>query len=112
MSNANQSAERESFWRDVLTRFGTSGLSVRAFCLAGGFGKSSFYAWRRVLAEGDAATSQPAFLPVTVRPEPASSSSALSLELRDGRVLRFGDALPAERIAAVIHALESAEVRS
>jgi hypothetical protein len=47
---------------------------------------------------------------VMIRPESAVSAG-VSLELRDGRVLRFGDSLPAERIAAVVHALESAEVR-
>jgi hypothetical protein len=48
---------------------------------------------------------------MTIRPEPALLSSGLSLELRDGRVLRFGDSLPAERIAAVVHALESTACR-
>jgi len=100
-------SEREKLWRDVLAEFGTSGLSVRAFCLARGLSKSTFYAWRQILAEGDAASSPPAFLPVTIRPEPSATSAGLSLELRDGRVLRFGDTLPAERIASVIHALES-----
>ena len=106
-----RSLERERFWRDVMSRFGASGLSVKAFCRARGLGEPSFYAWRRTLAERDAAASRPAFLPVTIRPESSSTSSDLSLELRNGRVLRFGDALPAERIAAVIRALES-EVRS
>jgi hypothetical protein len=96
-----------------MAEFGTSGLSVRAFCLARSLSKSSFYAWRGILAEGDAATSQPAFLPVTIqRPSSAAASAGLSLELRSGRVLRFGDALPAERIAAIVEALEAAEVRS
>ncbi len=112
MSNTDRSGDREAFWRDVMARVETSGLSVRAFCLAEGLGKSRFYAWRRILAERDAAaSSQPAFVPVTIRPEPFRANAGLSLELRDGRVLRFGDTLPAERIAAVIHALESAEVR-
>ena len=105
---AKWSAEREAFWRDVMARFDTSGQSVPAFCRAGGIGRSTFYAWRQTLAKRDAATSQPAFVPVRIRPESSLLSSGLSLELRDGRVLRFGDALPAERIAAVVHALESA----
>ena len=81
-----------------------------------GLSEPSFYAWRRTLAarDGGARTRPakcPAFLPVMIRPEQSSTTSGLSLELRSGRVLRFGDALPAERIAAVIRALES-EVRS
>jgi transposase-like protein len=107
--------ERETFVRQVMAQFEASGLSVRAFCRAGGFGKSAFYVWRRMLSKHAATTpqpasepaSQPAFLPVTIHPEPSASSVGLSLELRDGRMLRFGDSLPAERIAAVIHALES-----
>jgi hypothetical protein len=105
---AKWNAKRESFWRDVMARFEKSGLSVRAFCLAEGIGKSPFYVWRELLAERDAAASPPAFVPVTVRPESLPVNSGLSLELRDGRILRFGDSLPAERIVAVVRALESA----
>ena len=108
---AKWNAEREAFWREVMARFETSGQSVPAFCRAGGLGRSTFYAWRQILAKRDAAAPQPAFVPMTIRPEPALLSSGLSLELRDGRVLRFGDSLPAERIAAVVHALESAACR-
>lgn len=111
MANTKRSMEREKFWRETLARFRTSGQSVRAFCLARGIGEQSFYAWRRILAERDATASQPAFLPVTIRPESLSAASGLSLELGSGRVLRFGDALPAERIAAIVQALESVEVR-
>jgi len=107
MSNA----ARESFWRDVMTRFGTSGMRVPAFCLAEGISRSAFYGWRRILAAGDPPAVQPAFLPMTIRPELSAPSAGLSLELRDGRMLRFGDSLPAERIAAVVHALESAACR-
>lgn len=110
MANTKPSLEREKFWRDVMARFDTSGMPVSAFCPAEGISRSAFYAWRRILAERDASVPQPEFLPVTIRPE-SSASVGLSLELRDGRVLRFGDALPAERIAAVVHALESAGVR-
>ena len=115
MANTKRSVEREKFWRDVMSRFDRSGLSARAFCAARGLSEPSFYAWRRILAERDGGgrtrpAERPAFLPVMIRPEPSSTTSGLSLELRSGRVLRFGDALPAERIAAVIRALES-EVR-
>jgi hypothetical protein len=109
MANTKPSLEREKFWRDMMARFDASGMPVSAFCPAEGISRSGFYAWRRILAERDASTPQPEFLPVTIRP--ASASVGLSLELRDGRVLRFGDALPAERIAAVVHALEAAGVR-
>jgi transposase len=39
----------EPFWRDLITRWKTSGQSVAAFCAARGVSQASFYAWRKRL---------------------------------------------------------------
>jgi transposase-like protein len=122
MAKRRQSGEREVFWRDVVARFGTSGLSVRAFCRREKLHESAFYFWRRTLAERDppevrhGGTSkrtavQPTFLPVTIRREASSRPAALSLELPSGSVLRFGETMPIERVAELIRALEPAACR-
>jgi transposase len=116
MANTMRSREREAFWRDVPARFRTSGLSVRAFCRREKLHESAFYFWRRTVSERDAGSTpptkrppvpqprRPAFLPVTIRS--ASGGSGLTLELPNGAVLRFNDAMPVERIAALVRALE------
>jgi len=46
-----KSAEKERRWREVLKRWGQSGLSVRRLCALEEISEPSFYAWRRWLAE-------------------------------------------------------------
>lgn len=116
MANKNRSGEREAYWRDVVARFRTSGLSVRAFCRREKLQESAFYFWRRTLADRDGKlatkprptskrATRPAFLPVAIRS--ASGGSGLTLELPSGGVLRFNESMPVERVAALIRALEA-----
>ena len=42
-------AERKQFWRDAITAFATSGLSVREFCRRHGLHEKRFYTWRKHL---------------------------------------------------------------
>lgn len=118
MANKNRSGEREAYWRDVVARFRTSGLSVRAFCRREKLQESAFYFWRRTLADRDdklppksrptsKRAARPAFLPVTIRRDASSPTSALTLELPSGSMLRFNEAMPVERVAALIRALEA-----
>lgn len=118
MANKNRSGEREAYWRDVVKRFGASGLSVRAFCRREKLVETAFYFWRRTLAERDGKlptksrttskrVARPAFLPVTIRRD-ALPTSGLTLELPSGAVLRFNESLPVDRIAALVRALEAA----
>jgi len=119
MANKNRSGEREAFWRDVVARFRTSELSVRAFCRREKLVETAFYFWRRTLAERDGKlptksrptskrAARPAFLPVTIRHDASLPTSGLTLELRGGGVLRFSDTMPVERVAELIRALEAA----
>src|SRR6266478_7502922 len=92
MSTVSQRrASQEQFWRAMLRRWHSSGLSVRAFCEEHGLAVPTFYAWRRTLAERKAAVG---FVPVRVIPEPepqamvAGPASGLELVLGADRVLR------------------------
>ena len=60
---------REQFWRRTFRSWEAGGLGVRAFCAERGLAESAFYFWRQELRRRDAAT-PPAFVPVTVRPDP------------------------------------------
>ena len=48
-SPPTNSSDRTQFWRDTVSAFAASGLSVRAFCLARGLAEKRFYTWRRTL---------------------------------------------------------------
>lgn len=50
-----RSVEKERYWREVIDGWRRSGGSVRQWCSAGHISEPSFYSWRRVLAERDAA---------------------------------------------------------
>ena len=91
-TNTFRSSGKEQYWRRMMRLWRSSGLSVRAFCEEQGFSQPSFYAWRRTLAERDAAVAP--FVPVRIATEPPESSksdglaSAVELVLNDGRRLR------------------------
>ena len=46
---------KERFWRQHLAAWRRSGRGVRDYCRSAGLSEPSFYAWRRVLAERQAA---------------------------------------------------------
>ena len=129
MANRVRDPQREQFWRDVLTRFHASGLSVRAFCRQEQLREPRFYAWRRTLAQRDRPAAdqtgnqrpthrrrspvrpvkQPAFVPVVMRPASvALPASGIVLELGGRRVLHWPESMPIERLAALLQALEAA----
>lgn len=115
MANSGRDAERESFWRGVLSRHAGSGLSVAAFCRREKLTQPSFYAWRRTMRERDGQrpkairSRRPAqdFLPVRVTDLPPRESS-ITIELAEGSVLRLPEATPAVRIAELVRALQEA----
>ncbi len=121
MVNSRRDAGREGFWRKALKRQAGSGLSVRAFCGREGLGESNFYAWRREIGLRDreatatagrkgkakSAKPRPAFVPVAVEGGP-QSDPGIVLELGGGRRLRFCESIGADRLAAIVRALEAA----
>ena len=108
MANRRRDPEREVRWREVMARQAASGLSVRAFCRREEIAEAQFYAWRRTIARRDAeaADATPAFMPAMVTGLVAAPPS-IAVEWPGGRVLRLPESTPAERLAALVHALES-----
>lgn len=124
MANFRRDGAKERAWRERLRRYVESGLSVRAFCRRESLTEASFYAWRRTLAERDAAataagsrTKQPAFLPILVQggerrmPAGLLPSATITLELAGGRALHLPETIAAERLADLMAALEARGVR-
>jgi transposase len=89
MARAAHGDSKEPYWRQVLARWRSSGLSVRAYCETQGISLQSFYRWRRELQRRDRA--RPQFLPVRVVAEPVASDGdggAIEVVLTNGRCLR------------------------
>jgi transposase len=103
---------KAQFWRDHLRRWQDSGLTIRAYCQRHGLTEASFYAWRRTLAQRQAATPLPpdappvTFVPVHVQVEPAAPAGVLELVFPDGRCLRIPPGTDLTRLRAVIALLE------
>ncbi len=118
MARGQRDPARERFWRDALRRRKASGLTVRAFCAKERLAETAYHAWRRTLREWDAERRQarvpaapaPAFVPVVVReadrPEPAAAD--IVIDLRGGRVMRLPASMPADRLGAIVRAIEAA----
>jgi len=69
---------RERFWRQTLSAWRSSGLSVREFCGRRDLTETAFYFWRKELRKRDGERSPPpAFVPVSVVP-----AATLAVEVR------------------------------
>ena len=88
MAKISRDPVREQHWRERVTAWAASGLSVRAFCQQHQLTETTFQYWRRELRVRDEAASsssaRPTFVPVTVLPaaEPVASSATLAVEVR------------------------------
>ena len=103
----------ERRWCGVLRRWGRSGKTVRAFCVAEKLSEPSFYAWRRKLAlrDGTPVTSRrggrrsaaPLFLPVRLAEGGgAPAEGLLEVRLSSGHVLRGSEVEKLARLAALL----------
>jgi len=95
----------ERRWRDLITRWERSNLTVRDFCAAEGVSEPSFYAWRRELAareqeSGPATAPVPTFVPVRVTPP-----AVIELVLPTGVVLRVPAGADPAAVAQLVAAL-------
>ena len=87
MAKISRDPVREQHWRERVTAWAASGLSVRAFCQQHQLTETTFHHWRRELRDRDDAAASPArprFVPVTVLPaaEPVASSATLAVDVR------------------------------
>jgi len=110
MAKNQRDPAKESLWRETLNRQASSGLTVREFCEREQLTESSFYAWRRTIGERDGKGKPPAFVPAVVRGE-AGHEAPLALKLPSGLELRLSPAIPAERLADLVRALEARGAR-
>ena len=100
-------SERAGFWRELIEAQAASDLSVEAYCRRRGVSTSSFFAWRRRLAED----ATPRFLPVQIAGaalsnEPSAPRPAVELERADGMRIRVFDGARRETICDVLAALD------
>ncbi len=118
MSTHNQrpDSSKERFWRRMVRQWRISGVSVRAFCAQHGLAEPSFYAWRRALAQRDAVSHTPAFLPVQVTADlknataPATDTTAsLEVVLHSGRRLRVGVGFDGPTLQRLLALLEEGQ---
>lgn len=108
-TNKQRSSSKERFWRRMVRQCRSSGLSVRAFCEERRLSEPSFYAWRRTLAERDAAPVH--FVPVQVTAEaPAAvmvdAAAAVELVLGAGRRVRVGPGFDGPTLTRLLALLE------
>jgi transposase-like protein len=86
-----RSRRREEFWRRIVTGQPASGLSIRAWCARHEVTETSFYAWRRTLAQrgilrGAAAKKRRARLVAVEVAHVLNTSAPLQLILGDCRI--------------------------
>ena len=94
MATSQRDPVRERQWRERVTNWKSSGLTVREFCLRHGLTEASFYFWKRELPARDAgvtpplssspSSSQPMFVPVTVIP---ASMGSIKVRCPSGHVV-------------------------
>src|SRR4051794_21793790 len=114
MARGQRDPERERFWRDALRRRKAGGLTVRAFCAKERLAETAYHARRRTLRERDAERRQarpaaaPAFVRVVVREADRPADGQVVVELRGGRAMRLPASMPADRLAAIVRAIEAA----
>jgi transposase len=96
---------KEQQWREWLHRWQKSGLSVRVFCARQGLAEPSFYAWRRVIGQRDAAAVSFVSVHVVpdVQPEPAGRFEVV---LAGGRTLRVTPGFDAATLRQLLAVLE------
>jgi transposase-like protein len=110
MRTTSQASRRE-FWRQVVARQHTSGLSIQRFCQQEGMATATFYIWRRRLGQGAGGrvgTPAPVgFAPVQVQPEaaPVAAAGSLDIFLPHDRCVRLTGTVDRQQLADVLAAL-------
>jgi transposase len=107
MARVNEA--KRARWRQLLQRWQSSGLGVRAFCDRRNIPESQFWWWRRRLAEpsGPVETrSSPAFVPVTIVGAATSPGTAIDIKLANGHRLRVRAECDRRLLADVVAVLE------
>ena len=102
---------RQEFWRQVVARQPTSGLSINRFCAREGLATATFYTWRRRLEQGvggrGGMTAPVGFAPVQVQPEaaPALAAGGIEIFLPHDRCVRLTGTVDRQQLTDVLAAL-------
>ena len=102
------SAQRESYWRNHVERFESSGLSQRAYCDRHNVSMGSLHRWRRILA-GKRVERAVEIVPLgsfLTRPQAAPESYAPVTVVAGRYRVEVGDGFSAETLGAVLDLLE------
>ena len=100
-------SRKEQHWRRCLHLWQRSGLTVREFCDRHHLTPPSFYAWRRLLQQRDAAALT--LVPVQVLPqERPPGSTGIEVVLADGRCVRVAPGFDPATLRHVLAVLEEA----
>ena len=85
MAHGQRDPVRERLWRKHIADWKTSRLSIRAYCRQHDLTETAFQYWRQELrrrgAAAQASPPRPAFVPVTVVPDPEPVAAVASPEL-------------------------------
>ncbi len=121
MANRMRSEAKERLWREQVSLWQRSGLTIREYCLQHQLSEPNFYAWRRELARRDEAGGNPAqpvprakpssvtWLPVTVDPR---TPPVVEVQLPTGAILRVPvgvESTTLERILTALHQVSSVQ---
>ncbi len=116
MARSGRSGSKERHWRQVIDRWRSSGLSVRAYCQAHRITEQSFYWWRRELSRRGQSQpptpdcSQPQFLPVCVVTDAVAPSNTedtvIEVVLARGRCLRVRAGFDRTTLVRLLEVLE------
>jgi hypothetical protein len=96
-----------AWWRAAITTWKESGEGVRAYCSRRGIPPSTFYWWRKRIAEDS--DSRPRFVSVRMTELTVSAGGPAGIEvlLRNGRRLRLDRGFDAATLQAAIETLEA-----
>lgn len=87
-------------WRDLLAQYPRSGMGVSAFCRQHDIGVSTFFAWRRRLAEEPQRT----FIELTAQAQ-APGAATIEVLLPRGMTVRVHDGFDPDMLRHVVEAL-------
>lgn len=117
MANRMRSEAKERLWREQVTSWQQSGLSIRQYCQQHQLNEPNFYAWRRELARRDEvggisskSVQRPkplsvTWMPLTVDP---STVPVVEVQLPTGAILRVPSGVEISTLERILTALHQA----
>jgi hypothetical protein len=117
MANRMRSEANERLWREQVSSWQRSGLSIRQYCQQHQLNEPNFYAWRRELARRDEAggissksVQRPKPLSVTWMPltVDASTVPVVEVQLPTGAILRVPAGVESTTLEHILTALHQA----